>query len=233
MSRGGSPSHRHRRLRDAARSDALTGLDGPDRLRAALDAVHAMHGRQHQEPADIVMVNNGRKAPCVIDARRAEGDWIIDGLIPAGALAAIADEDDGTAAQVLAQGYDVVDLPARPRPPRPAGADRNAVAGGACAGLPSAEAVLGASNRDGVRAVRHRRGRMTGRLLTTRERGRATWACRPRRCCAAGARRDPRRDQVGVERAAVPRVGDRGLARRLEDRASSTDRWRVRCGRRD
>ena len=107
MSRGGSPAHRHRRLRHAARSDALTGLDGPDRLRTALDNVHAIHG-QNQRPAELVIVNNGRRAPRVIDARRSEGDWIIDGLIPAGTLAAIADEDDGTAAQVLAQGYDVV-----------------------------------------------------------------------------------------------------------------------------
>lgn len=118
MSRGGSHAYR-RRLRDAARFDALTGLDGPDRLRAALDAVHAMHG-QRQQPADIVMVNNGRRAPCVIDARRAEGDWIVEGLIPAGTLAAIADDDDGTAAQVLAQGYDVVIyLRTRGQPDRP------------------------------------------------------------------------------------------------------------------
>lgn len=107
MSRGGSSFHRHRRLRDQARSDALTGLDGPDRLRAALDDVYAIHP-EHQRPADLVMVNNGGRAPCVIDARRVGGDWIVEGLIPAGSLAAVADEDDGTAAQVLAQGYDVV-----------------------------------------------------------------------------------------------------------------------------
>lgn len=108
MSRGGSFSHRQRRVRDAARRAALTGLDGPDRLRAALDAVYAMHEQQREQPAELVVIDNGRRAPNVIDARRVEGDWLIEGLIPAGTLAAIADEDDGTAAQVLAQGYDVV-----------------------------------------------------------------------------------------------------------------------------
>jgi hypothetical protein len=56
----------------------------------------------------MVVVHNGAKAPSILDTRGVSGEWVLDGLIPTGVVAAVADLDDGTPAEVLAQGYDVV-----------------------------------------------------------------------------------------------------------------------------
>jgi hypothetical protein len=39
---------------------------------------------------------------------KQQGQWLVDGLVPRGALVAIADVSDGTPEDVLARGYDVV-----------------------------------------------------------------------------------------------------------------------------
>ncbi len=105
MSRGGSDAHRQRLLRGRANRDALTGLDGQERLRAAIDSTI-----EEAAVPDIglVIVDNGGKAPSVLDTRGATGEWLIDRVLPTGVVAALADQDDGTPEQVLAQGYDVV-----------------------------------------------------------------------------------------------------------------------------
>lgn len=100
MSRAGRPSARRAALRDA-----LTGMDGEPRLRVAIDAIR----REVASDADVVMVNNGARGPNVIDARAIElGGWLVEGLIPAGAIAALADLDDPSPSTLLAAGFDVV-----------------------------------------------------------------------------------------------------------------------------
>lgn len=82
---------------------ALRGLDGGPQLRAALDEI-----RQHAPDPAAVIVDNGGRGPAVIDTRAMPGGWALDGLIPAGTLAALADLDDPSPAALLDGGFDVV-----------------------------------------------------------------------------------------------------------------------------
>ncbi len=100
MSRAGRPSARRAALRDA-----LSGMDGVPRLRVALDAIR----RDEANVFDVVMVDNGRRGPNIIDTRNHEpGGWLVDGLIPTGTIAALADLDDPSPKTLLAAGFDVV-----------------------------------------------------------------------------------------------------------------------------
>lgn len=82
---------------------ALRGMDGDPQLRAALDEV------RRQQPADtVVFVNNGARGPNIMDTRGATGEWVIDGVVPAGVIAALADLDDPSPATLLENGFDVV-----------------------------------------------------------------------------------------------------------------------------
>jgi hypothetical protein len=86
MSRAGRPS-----ARAAAARDALTGMDGVPRLRAAIDSAR-LAGRMSDA---VVVVNNGARGPNIIDTRNLPaGDWLLEGAIPSGTVAALADLDD-------------------------------------------------------------------------------------------------------------------------------------------
>jgi hypothetical protein len=99
MSLGGRPSARRRAMRDA-----LTGMDGERLLRGALDEVHKLT----DEPTPV-FVNNGRRGPNIIDTRAfPPGGWFLEGLIPTGVVAAIADLDDPSPQTLLDGGIDAV-----------------------------------------------------------------------------------------------------------------------------
>ncbi len=80
-------------------------MDGVPRLRVAVDAAR----READADDAIVFVDNGRRGPNIIDARSIDpGGWVIDGLIPSGAIAAVADLDDPPPRTLLEAGFDVV-----------------------------------------------------------------------------------------------------------------------------
>jgi hypothetical protein len=84
---------------------ALRGLDGGPQMRAALDEVRA----RTSDDYDVVFVDNGARGPSIIDTRpRPPGEWVIDGVLPTGALAALADLDDPSPQTLLENGFDVV-----------------------------------------------------------------------------------------------------------------------------
>lgn len=84
---------------------ALRGLDGGPQLRAALDQVRARTAGDY----DVVFVNNGTRGPTIIDARgRPPGGWVIERVLPTGAIAALCDLDDPPSATLLENGFDVV-----------------------------------------------------------------------------------------------------------------------------
>ena len=100
MSRAGRPS-----ARAAAQRAALTGMDGGDRLRAAIDAARRAESMEDA----VVFVNNGEHGPNIIDARNLPaGEWLIEDAIPTGAVAALADLDDPSTPTLLEAGFDVV-----------------------------------------------------------------------------------------------------------------------------
>ncbi len=78
-------------------------MDGLPQLRSALDE---MRRRTHLEDA-LVVVDNGSRGPNIIDTRGIDHD-VIDGLIPGGVIAALADLDDPSPKTLLAAGFDVV-----------------------------------------------------------------------------------------------------------------------------
>jgi hypothetical protein len=93
-------------MRPRASRAALSGMDGADQLRAALDDVRRRTGMW----AEMVVVNNGRRGPNIIDTRGMEGGWVVEGLIPTGVIAALADLDDPPPSTLLENGFDVVVL---------------------------------------------------------------------------------------------------------------------------
>jgi hypothetical protein len=83
---------------------ALRGLDGSEQLRAALAEV-----RTRYPDHDLLVVNNGGRGPMVIDTRAfPPGGWVLEGLIPTGVIAALADLDDPSPRTLLENGFDVV-----------------------------------------------------------------------------------------------------------------------------
>jgi hypothetical protein len=85
---------------------ALRGLDGGQQLRAALD-----EARRCAPAVDVMVVNNGGRGPMIIDTRaRQAGDWVMDGLIPTGVIAALSDLDDPSPQTLLENGFDAVVL---------------------------------------------------------------------------------------------------------------------------
>jgi hypothetical protein len=57
----------------------------------------------------VVVVNNGARGPNIIDTRNLPaGDWLLEGAIPSGTVAALADLDDPGTKTLLAAGFEVV-----------------------------------------------------------------------------------------------------------------------------
>ena len=61
------------------------------------------------QPDAVVMVDNGGRGPCVMDTRNLPaGDWLLEGCVPTGTVAAIADLDDPPTATLFEAGFEVV-----------------------------------------------------------------------------------------------------------------------------
>jgi hypothetical protein len=78
-------------------------MDGGPQLRAALDEM-----RRREPCCNVVFVSNGARGPNIMDARGVAGDWVIEGVLPTGVIAALADLDDPSPAMLLENGFDVV-----------------------------------------------------------------------------------------------------------------------------
>jgi hypothetical protein len=78
-------------------------MDGGPQLRAALDDARRRTGNW----AEVVVVDNGSRGPNIIDTRGLD-HYVVDELIPAGVIAALADLDDPPPATLLENGFDVV-----------------------------------------------------------------------------------------------------------------------------
>ena len=77
----------------------------------------AAAGRPRRDPpprdtvgCDVVFVDNGGRDPAIMDTRAVPGAWAAGGVIPTGAIVAIADLDDPSPATLLANGFDAVQL---------------------------------------------------------------------------------------------------------------------------
>jgi hypothetical protein len=78
-------------------------MDGGPQLRAALDELPRNTGDE------VVFVDNGARGPSIIDTRALPpGGWAVEGLLPGGAVAAVADLDDPSPGTLLENGFDVV-----------------------------------------------------------------------------------------------------------------------------